>query len=275
MAVSNLNASSARVPLVPLKRAVAAVLCSAPVGWFVGAAFANRVPHRGASIDTRHKAVKHTVKAALLWGIYEAAETRFLQKYLTPSRDVVELGASLGVVTSHIARAVGTRHQIVVVEANPALLDSIETNVRRNCPGARLAVVHGAIFYPPGDQTPAPTSIYLQLGNTNTDSSIGDGPGETSVAVPVVTLGQILQSHGIGAYTLVCDIEGAEIGLLEREKAALSRCQLLIAELHQTQWEGQDVSADDLCARLQSEHGFRLRDRHGAVCVFDRATHSA
>ncbi len=268
IAVSHSNTSS-RVALVPLKRAIAAVLCSAPMGWFVGTLFANRVPHRGASIDTHHKAVKSTVKAALLWGIYESAETRFLQKYLEPTRDVVELGASLGVVTSHIARIVGTKHQIVVVEANPALLDSIQTNVRRNCSGARLSVVHGAIFYSPAHEPP-PASIHLQLGNTNTDSSVGGGPTDSSVAVPVVTLSQILEAHAIGGYTLVCDIEGAEVGLLEREQAALSRCELLIAELHATQWEGQSVSADELCDRFQREHGFRLRDRHGPVCVFDR-----
>jgi len=250
---------------------MAAVLCSAPAGWLVGTVFANRVPHRGVVVDTRHREVKMSVKAALLWGIYESGETRFIQKYLKPTRDVVELGASLGVVTSHIARAVGTKHQIVVVEANPKLLDSIETNVRRNCSGARLAVVHGAIFYPSGDE-PAPASIHLQIGNTNTDSSVGGGASATSVAVPVTTLSQILESHTINDYTLICDIEGAEIGLLEREKAALARCALLIIELHRTSWAGKEISADELCELLQSEHGFQLRDRHGPVCVFDRLT---
>ena len=179
------------------------------------------------------------------------------------------LGGSLGVVTSHLARQLGSSQRIVSVEANSDLLDSIRRNVRRNCSSAHLSVVHGAIFYSP-DESKTPTSIHLQIGATNTDSSITEMSNNRSVEVPVVTLTEILRNHEIGDYSLICDIEGAEIGMIEKEKVALARCQQLIIELHQTSWNGTMLSVEELCARLESDLHFRLRDCYGPVCVFER-----
>jgi hypothetical protein len=50
-------------------------------------------------------------------GYYETEERRFLQAVFKPGDRVLELGASLGIVTCFIARSVGPTGRVVAVEA--------------------------------------------------------------------------------------------------------------------------------------------------------------
>lgn len=241
---------------------VARLLCHPLVGRFIGRAFHDSVPNRGCRIDTSSPLVTAEVKAMLFWRLYEGSELRFVERYLRPDLDVVELGASLGVMGSQIARKLEANRRLVCVEANPALVPIIERNVRANAkPGQQVAVVHGAIGYAPGD------TVSLVLGDATYGSHVGE-QSERSVRVPQLSLSGLLASqHIMGPYTLVSDIEGSELGVFEHETAALASCQQLIIELHDV---GDRVTAEQLCAMAQQRHGFRVRDRHGPVVVFER-----
>jgi hypothetical protein len=87
-----------------------------------------------------------------------------------------------------------------------------------------------------------------------------------SCEVPSVTLTELAQSRGFRNCTLICDIEGAEIALIERELETLSdRFRLLIIEFHPTITGSQEVqrNLDQL-----SKHGFTLIWKKRHVHVF-------
>lgn len=250
-----------------VKKAAAKLLCSPTVGRAIALLFRDRIWSRGCVIDTRHPFVTPAIKASLLWGLYESTEVRFVRRYLRSDLDVVELGSSIGVIASQIASRLDRSRLLVCVEANPWLLDQIRVNVDRNAPGARVAIVHGALDYS-CDERPW---VEIALGERNIDSRVRrPEPGESFAKAPTLTLGRILADQGIREYALVCDIEGAEAGIVERDAAALELCRQLIIELHQTTREGRLVTPDAMRTAFEVDHGFRLRDRHGAVFVFEK-----
>lgn len=92
---------------------------------FVGSAIAvlskDRISYRGMIIDTQNQYLTPSTKAEIFWGIYEGAEARFIQKYLTGDLGVIELGASIGIVSCCIKKKLNGKSKLIAVEAHPGL----------------------------------------------------------------------------------------------------------------------------------------------------------
>lgn len=257
-----------RAPLFSIKRFVARVLCHPQVGRIIALIFRDRIPSRGVVIDTGSSSVEPWVKASLLWGIYESAEVRFVKKHLRGDLDVIELGSSLGVVTSQISLKLHPQKRIVCVEANPALLETLQKNVSRNCSGRNVTIVHGAI----SDAESESGFINLAIGEDTTASRVTEQVSKNSVRVPALTLKKVLESQSItGDFVLVSDVEGAEVNFIGNENDALRHCQQMIIELHETDWKGTLLTVEQLRSRLERLHGFQLVESYGPVCVFARS----
>ena len=244
-----------------LKKLAAAVLCSPLSGRLLGLAFGGKIPHRGVRIEVPPGGDPRVV-AALFWGTYESAEVRFVRAHLQGDLDVVELGSSLGGVSSEIARRLQPGRKLVCVEANPELLAVLGRNLQRNAPQVQVQLVHGAISY---DGRP---EVEFAIGESNLSSHLGSNA--RTRRVPAVTLGSVLSQAGLGDFALVSDIEGAEAGVFTQDSAALARCRLLIIELHQVHHQGTDHTPDTLIALIEQRTGMRLLARYAEVCTFAR-----
>jgi FkbM family methyltransferase len=257
-----------RAPFYSVKRFIARAICNPVIGRLISNIFRDLIPSHGSVIHTHNQAILPTVKAALFWGLYESAEVRFVREYLRKDLDVVELGSSLGVVTSQILQKLEPGRRVVCVEASPHLLETLRKNIAENGKGREASVVHGAI----AEMPKSGKSVSLSIGEDNTVSRVSDSGGSNDgVLVPAFTLSDILQQEYIeGDFALVSDIEGAEAGFIESDGDALGRCLQLIIELHETHWHGEVVTVDRLRSVLERLHGFRLRANHGPVCVFEK-----
>jgi FkbM family methyltransferase len=253
--------------LYAVKRRLAVLLCHPHVGRVISILFGDRIPNRGVRIYTGGDVVRASAKASLFWGLYESAEVRFIQRYLAPHRDVVELGSSLGVVGAHVARKLESGFRLICVEPNPSLLPYISRNVLAGCVTTELVVVGAAIDY----TRAAGTLATLARGGSTISSHLSPKAscGSDSVEVPTTTLAEIIRANKIGRYTLVVDIEGAEAGMLAMESDALMSCEQVIVELHDSEWDGQRVSIADMAEWIR-QMGFIEIDRYGPVFVFAR-----
>ena len=90
----------------------------------------------------RFRASDAVTRERLLNGDYELPERFAVKRYLRPSTPVVELGASLGVVSCAINRRLSNPERHVAVEANPAVLPILTGN--RDLNGCRFEIVHAA-----------------------------------------------------------------------------------------------------------------------------------
>lgn len=264
------SGSASRWPgrLLPasLRRGLAASLCSPPVGALVGTVYRDQVPCYGLRFHVPSPPVAARTKAQLLFGIYEGSEIRFVQRWLRPELDVVELGSSLGVVSSHCARKMEAGRRLVCVEANPALLPVLRRNLEEHASRQEVAVVNRALDYEAGE-------VELHVGGDTTasrvDRSATAGGEGRSVRVPATTLSALLREHALDRYALVCDVEGAEAGIVDEDLDALRGCQQAIVELHETTRKGSRISVEQLAEGFRAA-GLVVRARHGPVHVFER-----
>jgi FkbM family methyltransferase len=247
-----------------LKNTAARLLVTPEAGNFVGRVLGERIPCRGCIIDTTNPAVSGEVKMMLLLRMYESAEQRFIARHMRTDCDVVELGSSLGVVTSQIARRLRSGRKIVAVEANEDLLGTIRANLDRNAPGVEVRIIHAAIDYT------GSSHVHLALGSQSFASRVTEGTGDGAKRVPATTLARLLEREGVEDFVLVSDIEGAEAGVFADAPGTLARCRQIVCELHDTQLDGRSCTADDLVDLACSRHGFHLSDHYGNVAVFEK-----
>jgi FkbM family methyltransferase len=250
-----------------LKEGLGEVLCSPAAGSAIGRLFGDRIPLGRMRFDTGAACISPRTKAQILWGIYESAEIRFVERFLEPSRDVLEIGSSLGVVGCFVARRLADSARLSCVEANPALIPIIEGNLRSNHPGREVRVLNLAVV-----GADAPPMIELQIGDTTAASRmVCDGSDRAgTVRVPGISLDGLHERVGYDRFTLVSDVEGAEAGWILGDCACLQRCDQIIIELHDASFAGRSVTHEELLDALTGRHGFTVTASYGPVHVLDR-----
>jgi FkbM family methyltransferase len=244
---------------------VARALANDVTGRLVDAATAKRTNTGGLALDMSHPVVTPTVRMQVRLGIYESAEIRVLESVLAPDLDVVELGASLGVLSAYVARALNPGRTLLCVEANRALLPTLTTNLKLTAPHLRWDVVNAAIDYSGSAQ------VDFLAGRSTWSGSVSRSQG-VGTPVAACTLGELLASRPSlsGRYCLVMDIEGGEAGVAFGDEFALEGCQMLIAELHRWRFRDRQGGPEEL--RQQFAHlGFEEVRRDGAVSAFRRS----
>lgn len=257
------------------KRRMGRVLCSPTVGAAVRRMGRGVVFSKHLRIDTRSSEVSDVSRARLFWGLYEGAEIRLLKRHLMPTSTIVDLGASLGVLSSAAARQVGGRVRMICVEANPELIRLAERNIGANAPLAEVTVIHGAVD---GDARPGEIVSFRKGMKEHTGASLARVATEVATgsdgafSAPVVRLGTLLSDYHItDEYVLLADIEGAEAGLFLSEEAALEGCCQMIVEFHDTEFRGIFYSASDL-RQIALSKGFECVATYGSVSVLNRMT---
>lgn len=205
----------------------------------------------------------------LLSDLYEEPERKALRTFLNPELPVIELGGCIGVVSCLTNRRLRRPEQHVVVEANPALLPLLEENRARN--DCRFEIVHAAVSY--GVDT-----IKFNVDDNILASSVGGDERRAAavatvtvatVAVATMTLERLLNEHGFARATLICDIEGAELQLVEHElKTIGERVPTIIMELHD-RIVGQEQT-QGMLSHLESA-GFKIMSREGDVVVLEKS----
>jgi FkbM family methyltransferase len=244
------------------KLAIAKRLTSPVVGRVLRRVFAGRVPGCGALFDTRVDGFSDTAVASIFFNLYERAERHFVERTLPVDLDVVELGGSLGVVTRTILRKLEPTRRLVTVEADPRLAKGLSTALASFCDSGRLIIENAAVDYDSSAQ---------QTRFSPSESNLGGSLGDTrrSVEVTRTTLSDLLSRHQIDAFSLVCDIEGAEAGLLFQDGEAMARCRNVVIETHAVRYNGKHIMPRDLRERLETL-GFQLLGERGPVLAMAR-----
>jgi FkbM family methyltransferase len=198
----------------------------------------------------------------LLNGSYEGKERFASKRYIRRDVPVVELGASLGVVSCLVNRRLRAPQRHVVVEANPEVLPMLVENRDRN--GCKFEILHGAA----GGEGKT-VRIYFGKGAlTGSSITAADNWAEISA----VTLAEVVLARGFGCCALICDIEGAEINLIRSEIDTFrSRVEMFIVEFH-PRINGAEPVQD--ARRILKENGFEELWHEGDVFVFQNAAHA-
>jgi FkbM family methyltransferase len=204
-----------------------------------------------------HPAIRTATKSLFLLGGYEKAERDILKRYLDTSLPVIELGGSIGVVACLTNKLLKDPLKHVVVEANPDLISVLSANRDRN--GCAFTIVNRALAY--GE----PSATFYVDTKDFLGSSV-QVKSERAIQVPAITLGEIIEEHGFDTCALVCDIEGGEMDLVEREPQLLQdHVATIIVEMH-----GWRVGHEQAAATIRSLErlGFRCLHEKSGTFLF-------
>ena len=211
----------------------------------------------GCLFDVSHPEIPRALRARLLQGRYEYSERQLLKHWLNPKSPVIELGGGIGVVSTLVNRRLLEPAHHVVVEANPALIPVIKRQMVMN--DAHFTVVNAALDYSGAATVPLQIARDFLSGRTGEASGLG-------IRVPAITLRQLLRRYPWTGATLICDVEGAETELVEREGELLRlHCDALVIEVHPKVRSAARCEA--LFTRLEG-FGFRKVASVGKVHAF-------
>jgi FkbM family methyltransferase len=222
----------------------------------------NRVRIEGMTFSLDSPAIESFRKGSLFFGIYESAERTLLNQWLPPDLPVVEFGGGIGVVSCLANRKLVRPSQHVVVEANPNLVPLLERN--RDLNQCRFQVRNGALAY-------ETESVAFRIHSHFLSGRVDGGPGLTesgqTVTVPATSLKTVIGEFGFDQLSLICDIEGAEITLVEREIRTMSeRVRSFLVEVH------PEITGEEAVLRMLERlktAGFAVRAESGSNLLLE------
>jgi len=206
---------------------------------------------------------------ALRAGSYERPERELSRKWLPADLPVIEAGGAFGIVSHTIRRHLDPAARLIVLEANPDLIDICRGNVER-AGAENTEVVHAALAQG-AESVRFTVTSGLHTSHVETGVAAADAAGSRQIEVPATTLAGLLASRGIdGPYSLVCDIEGAEFDLFAREAEALSRCAVAVVEFHPDPFVRRGKSTSAFLDHVRAA-GFEIVETRANVLVARRA----
>ena len=230
------------------------------IGWHLRAN-GGEFMHRGLRLEIP-SSVKRDVRHMIVSEDDENEEFQLISKWLPTDLPVIEFGGCLGVVSAHIRRSIAPDAELIVVEANPDIVDVCEANARRPSPESPTEVICGAIAYGV-DEVSFQRRRNLHVSQIATD-------GEGNFVCPAYTLEKIVgRLQGDGPYALVCDIEGGEYQMMSADTSVLSRCRTAIVETHAKQFDDPQAKAEELLVSAAAA-GLNQVDQIGDVIVLHR-----
>lgn len=216
----------------------------------------NRASVDGVAVQLDNRLLTEYFKGMLVLGWYENYERSIIQKYLPTNEPVIELGASIGVVSCIVNSRLTRPDQHVVVEANPALIPTLKKNRALN--RCSFTIIEAALGY-------GSASISFFSNGVSLLGSIYHGGGQ-KMEVPTRSLQAIAENAGFQHFTLISDIEGSEIGLIEHEMDFIrNHVGLILIEAH------DDTPYGEAGVKLVEEsllaNGFEIADStHNNYC---------
>ena len=187
------------------------------------------VRSRGMKFPHHPQITVGKIRSLLRRNVYERKESEAVLRIVQRDDVVLELGGGIGYMSTLIATQRRAR-EIHTFEANPGLIDYIAAVHAAN--GVENVTVHNALLAPEAGD---PVDFYVRenlLSSSMTEGNEGNIASVEKVAVQSLpdTLARIRPT------VLVCDIEGAEAGLLPA--ADFTGLRVAVIELH-PQWIGQ------------------------------------
>jgi FkbM family methyltransferase len=198
-------------------------------------------------------------RVALLIGTYEKEERQLLAQF-DPASVIIELGSNIGFMARHAIKSkLEKGGMYVCVEGNPVVQDALRHNMIATVsryPGHSFQIVRAVVSGP--ENHGQNVRFVLRPGmDSGMSETLNTTAQDKIIDVQALSLGNIIDDYApVGQrVSLICDIEGAEIGLV-RHPRMFDRVNQIAIELHRPQHTGCSETPEDV---LQSFAGMGFR----------------
>ncbi len=186
----------------------------------------NTVLIDGCQFNLNSPMISTAIKSHFYFHDYEIEERNALKHFFNPELPVIELGGAIGVIACLTNKSLIHPEKHVVVEANPEILSLLKDNRDRN--NCQFTILHGAVAYGTNEVT-------FNLNEDFWASSAQYSSNRTgTVKVQTINLKQIADKFNFDKFTLICDIEGAEVDMVKFDEEVLrDQVETLMLEVHE------------------------------------------
>ena len=220
----------------------------------------------GVKIAVRGSLLDPQIRRNLMKGRYEAAERELAAAFIQPGDQILELGASVGIVTCFLARSAGRGGKVVSVEPNVLLKPYFERQLEIN--GIQAELIH-ALCCPLWKQSiPEDLASQTYLASYSSLSGRIARSGEQGISVRWITAEEVCRETRLEPTAVVADIEGTEVVWTEYSPNFPESLHTIILEVHP-----HLVGAQKAGRVIQAvvDEGFRVAGAQGNVFAFQRA----
>jgi FkbM family methyltransferase len=215
----------------------------------------------GVRVPIRDSPLSPGTRRHLMRGGYETAERQLVAQLLHKGDQVLELGASIGIVSSILWKKAGPWGRVLSVEANPALRPHFERQMAAND-------LHGewveALCCPVWGEL-IPDSVRMQgflASRDNLAGAAGDIPAKGEPGSTWRTAEAICSQYRIEPTAMVIDLEGSEAVWCTVAPGFPQSVRTIIVEVHPRLIGAARAGA---CVQAVIEEGFRIVAIYGTV----------
>ncbi len=196
------------------------------------------------------------VSGALYFGVYEKAETAFIQRTLRPGMTVLDVGANIGYYTALAARCVGPTGRVIALEPDPESFEYLEQTIAANEVGNVDA------FQCAAADREAKMTLHISKDNRGDNRLYEPDPKWPKVTVSARPADELLKEAGVSQVDFIkIDVQDFESSVIAGLKNTLDQSEnlILIAEF----WpQGLRDAGSDPKKFLQQlrAHGLQLHE---------------
>lgn len=195
-------------------------------------------------------------RAEFLSDLYEAEERQLVREFVQPGDAVLELGACIGVVSCVTNKILADKKRHVVIEANPFCIPSLYRN--RNLNHAGFLIENCVVSAQP--------EVVFHVSPCIRSGGMLAREKSIPVRVPVRSLADLEKRYGPFT-TLIMDVEGGELEILEAARESLPNYRLVILELHDFAIGQAGI---ERCRTILTEAGLKMCQRKTDVETWRR-----
>lgn len=200
------------------------------------------------------------LKRRIASGKYETHERRLLKDFLSPGDRVLELGASIGILSSIVRARIGTQGRLIAVEANHKLSAPFHKQMSAN--GFECELITCVCTPTWGSSTGgAQYGRFSTEGNNLVGRLVERSNGVQEQPV-LRSAGEICRELGFDPNAVICDIEGAECAWATEAMTIPGGVEKILVEFHP--WLDGCVRAGKALAEL-CRVGFEVHAFSGTV----------
>ena len=216
----------------------------------------NQIETHGVKLSVDSPVILTHRKSKIFFNLYEKDEILAVKKYLQPDLPVIELGGGIGLLSCFINKRLNKPQNHIVLEANPELLPILKRNrCLNNC---KFDIKQGALGY---------GSDLLSLHIAEFAGSSLYPVSHNTIQVPRASLALLMANSKFTRTSLIVDIEGGEVDLIENEIIVLQeKVKAFFFEIHHN-WI--DNSRMEAMENTLGDAGFRFIEQFGKTYYFE------
>tara|TARA_B100000029_G_scaffold164047_1_gene160129 strand:- start:255 stop:1088 length:834 start_codon:yes stop_codon:yes gene_type:complete len=196
------------------------------------------------------------VSGALYFGVYEKAETAFIQRTLKSGMTVLDVGANIGYYTALAARRVGPNGRVIALEPDPESYEFLQQTIAAN------EVGNVDSFQCAAAERKDSMTLYISHDNRGDNRLYEPDPRWPKVTVPARPADDVLKEAGIDTIDFIkIDVQGFEASVIAGLKTTLDQSPnlTLITEFWPQGLRDAGSDPRDYLKQLRA-HGLQLHE---------------